>query len=194
MLSVLANHHGRAGCQVITLCFLAIKAFILTTHSAADMTSIQPDLADKGKRVIAYLIDIVPILCLVFGVFYLFFGFDQTIANYLNRGNDIAPRIAFLKQRNWIRDSSFLCWVVYCIFMEASSRQGTFGKSIMGIKVVNASRERLTLRESVGRNMSKLLSYGIVGLGFIWILFDKNKQGWHDKLNHTYVIKNDNRV
>ena len=66
--------------------------------------------------------------------------------------------------------------------------QGTFGKKAMGIKVVDKNGERLTPGKSTARNLSKLISFVIIFLGFIWILFDKKKQGWHDKLNKTFVV------
>ena len=72
--------------------------------------------------------------------------------------------------------------------MEGSYRQGTFGKSIMGIKVVDENGNRLTLKKSISRNVCKLLSYGVLLLVFIWILFDDKKQGWHDKINKTFVV------
>lgn len=153
------------------------------------MEDIKTHLADNGKRFIAYLIDALPIMLVVFGIFYLFFGFDETLDRYFNRGDDIQPRIDFLRQRNWIRDISFLTWIAYCVFMESSARQGTWGKSAMGIIVVDASGNRITLSRSFARNINKLLSLLVFSLGFIWILFDKNKQGWHDKLSKTYVVE-----
>jgi len=149
---------------------------------------IQQKLADRGKRLGAFLIDMIPIILIVFGVFYLFLGFDATLTEYLNRGTDVEPRIKFLRERNWIREISFIIWVIYCIVMEFSERQGTFGKSAMGIKVVDESGNRMTLSKSIGRNTSKILSYLVVSLGFLWILFDKKKQGWHDKINKTFVV------
>lgn len=139
----------------------------------------------------AYLIDVLPITVLVFGVFYLFLGFDETLDKYLNRGTDIEPRSKFMEQRNWIRDISLLIWIIYCIIFEASPKQGTIGKSLMEIKVVDNAGNRLTLYKSFARNLSKILSYSIIALGFIWILFDKKRQGWHDKLNNTYVVSSD---
>lgn len=152
---------------------------------------IEKKLADRGKRFLAYLIDVLPITLLVFGVFYLFLGFDETLDKYLNRGTDIEPRIKFMEQRNWIRDISLLIWIIYCIIFEASPKQGTIGKSLMEIKVVDNAGNRLTLYKSFARNLSKILSYSIIALGFIWILFDKKRQGWHDKLNNTYVVSSD---
>ena len=152
---------------------------------------IEKKLADRGKRFLAYLIDVLPITVLVFGVFYLFLGFDETLDKYLNRGTDIEPRSKFMEQRNWIRDISLLIWIIYCIIFEASPKQGTIGKSLMEIKVVDNAGNRLTLYKSFARNLSKILSYSIIALGFIWILFDKKRQGWHDKLNNTYVVSSD---
>jgi uncharacterized RDD family membrane protein YckC len=152
---------------------------------------IEKKIADRGKRFLAYLIDVLPITLLVFGVFYLFLGFDETLDKYLNRGTEIEPRIKFMEQRNWIRDISLLIWIIYCIIFEASPKQGTIGKSLMEIKVVDNSGNRLTLYKSLARNLSKILSYSIIALGFIWILFDKKRQGWHDKLNNTYVVSSD---
>jgi uncharacterized RDD family membrane protein YckC len=146
-------------------------------------------LADRQKRFFAYLIDIIPIGLIVFGFYYFFLGFDIILDNYSNRNGDTQPRIEFLKQRNWIRDITFLVWIVYCIFMEASVKQGTFGKLVMGIKVVKENGCRMSIKESISRNLSKIISYFIFSLGFIWILFDRNKQGWHDKMNKTYVVE-----
>ncbi|MEO6693508.1 MAG: RDD family protein [Saprospiraceae bacterium] len=152
------------------------------------MDSIQHNLAGRRKRFLAYLIDFIPISILVFGVFYIFFGFDETLERYFNRGKESQPLLDFYIQRNWIRDISFLTWVVYCIIMEASENQGTFGKSAMGIKVIDQYGNRMSIIKSIGRNTCKILSFIVISLGFIWILFDKKRQGWHDKINKTYVV------
>lgn len=144
--------------------------------------------ADRQKRFFAYLIDIIPISLLVFGFFYFFLGFDIVLEKYYNRGGDIQPRIEFVKQRNWIRDISFFVWIVYCVFMESSVTQATLGKMAMGIKVVKEDGNKMSWSESLGRNLSKIISYFVLFLGFIWIFFDRNKQGWHDKMNKTYVV------
>jgi uncharacterized RDD family membrane protein YckC len=70
----------------------------------------------------------------------------------------------------------------------------TLGKMLLGIRVVSAHKSnrsgtlslgQVLLREVVG----KLLSSIALGLGYIWVAFHKNKQGWHDLLAKTYVIK-----
>ena len=64
----------------------------------------------------------------------------------------------------------------------------------MGIKVIDESGNRMTLSKSIGRNTSKILSYLVISLGFIWILFDKKKQGWHDKMNKTFVVNENFKI
>ena len=101
------------------------------------------------------------------------------------------PRLAFLIQRNQIRDISFLIWILYSTIMDCSREQGSFGKQLVGIKVVDFQGERLTIKKSILRNLGKILSKLALFIGFIWILFDKNKQGWHDKIGKTYVVTKD---
>lgn len=67
------------------------------------------------------------------------------------------------------------------------------GKRVVGIKVVKADGGQpgcitgVLLREIIG----KLISSIIILLGFIWIIFDDKRQGWHDKIAETYVVRTD---
>jgi len=154
------------------------------------MDESQFQLAERGKRIIAYFIDIIPITLIVFGIYYFFLGFQEIFTNYLQRGDDIQPRIEFLSQRNNIRDISFLIWLLYCIILESSMLQATFGKRIMGMKVIRENGEKIDFKFALIRNMTKLLSAIIIFIGFFWILFDKKRQGWHDKIAKTLVVEN----
>ncbi|TGE16533.1 hypothetical protein E5J99_09110 [Hymenobacter elongatus] len=69
-------------------------------------------LASASQRLLAYLIDILPLTLAITGIFYLFFGFDQTISTYLtNRGN-LEARASFLLQRNLIRNLIFVAYLI----------------------------------------------------------------------------------
>lgn len=66
----------------------------------------------------------------------------------------------------------------------------TLGKMAMGLKVITVSGEPLTagrvfLREIVGKFVSAIALY----IGFLSILWDPKKQGWHDKIAGTLVVK-----
>jgi uncharacterized RDD family membrane protein YckC len=147
---------------------------------------IRQNLASNSNRFFAYFIDIVMISIIVQIALFLFL--DDIITDYFSEESQNGGRKVYLKQRNLIRSISILTWIVYCVFMESSKIQGTIGKSIMGIKVVDENGNRMSLSKSMGRNLSKILSFAVISLGFFWILVDDNKQGWHDKLNKTFMV------
>ena len=69
-------------------------------------------------------------------------------------------------------------------------RQATPGKMAMKLHVVDAlTGKNLTLGQSVGRYFAYFVSTIPLGLGLIWVAFDRRKQGWHDKLANTVVIR-----
>ena len=66
----------------------------------------------------------------------------------------------------------------------------TLGKMALGMKVVEESGQkagffRVLIRETIGKVVSAIILF----LGYIWILFDGNRQGWHDKIGGTFVVK-----
>ena len=64
----------------------------------------------------------------------------------------------------------------------------TPGKAALGLRVVRVSGERLTVTRSIVRALAYWLSALPLFLGFVWILVDDQRQGWHDKLADTCVI------
>ena len=66
----------------------------------------------------------------------------------------------------------------------------TPGKMAVRIKVIRTDGTevgyvRALLREVVGKFLSKLL----LGIGYLMVAFDSRKQGLHDKIADTYVVK-----
>jgi uncharacterized RDD family membrane protein YckC len=79
--------------------------------------------------------------------------------------------------------------MVYFVACETSSWQGTLGKRLLNMKVVSEQYQKVTAAQAMWRFTWKYLSAFVFLLGFIWVIFDARKQGWHDKLAHTYVIE-----
>ncbi len=79
--------------------------------------------------------------------------------------------------------------MIYSIIAEASRRQGTYGKVLMGLKVTDEAGLPITTGTSVIRNLSKLICVATLGLGYAYGFFDKQQQGIHDKIAGTLVIK-----
>ncbi len=76
----------------------------------------------------------------------------------------------------------------YHIGMWVKNDGMTFGKKIMGIKVIQTNGQAIDIKTGVIRYIGYIVSGMVLGIGFIWVAFDKNKQGWHDKIANTFVI------
>ena len=68
-------------------------------------------------------------------------------------------------------------------------RGQTPGKMAMGIKVIRTDSSPLTLQYALLRYLGYIVSAIILFVGFIWIALDSRKQGIHDKIADTYVVK-----
>jgi uncharacterized RDD family membrane protein YckC len=64
----------------------------------------------------------------------------------------------------------------------------TPGKLLMGVRIARMNGQPLTVRRALLRYLGYWLSAIPLGLGFLWVLVDDQRQGWHDKLADTYVI------
>ena len=68
-------------------------------------------------------------------------------------------------------------------------KSATPGKMLLKMKIVDAKTgNNLTKSQSIIRYISYIISTAPLCLGFIWIYFDKKRQGFHDKIAGTVVI------
>ena len=73
-------------------------------------------------------------------------------------------------------------------------RQATPGKMAIGARVVDAKTGgKPTTGQLIGRYLGYYVSTIPLMLGLIWVGFDPRKQGWHDKLAGTLVVRPKNR-
>lgn len=63
----------------------------------------------------------------------------------------------------------------------------TPGKRVMGLRILRSDGRRLRFGNALRREIGYILS-GILFLGYLWILFDSRRQGFHDKLAGTIVV------
>lgn len=80
--------------------------------------------------------------------------------------------------------------IIYYVGFWSSSGQ-SFGKSMTGIRVVGKDGKKLSVGRAILRYIGYLISGLILSLGFLWVLFDGRRQGWHDKIAGTYVVEAD---
>lgn len=127
------------------------------------------ELADIGTRFFAYIVDAILI-----GIVGGFFG-----ANGEWFGAGLI---------------SFLIGVVYCWYFWTRHDGQTPGKMLTKIRVVKANGMPMTDADAIVRSVGYWVNGLVFGLGFFWAFFDDRRQGWHDKLASTYVVRASEKV
>ena len=146
----------------------------------------QTDLKYAGfwLRVHASLIDYFLVAVITFIVAWVF---NQNILHDLeNEGVREQGRFwASEISRNLI---GFFIWYLYYSVAESSKFQGTLGKRLLDLKVVDESGNRISVARAAGRLISKIVSAIILLIGFLMVGWTQKKQGLHDKIAKTFVI------
>ena len=78
---------------------------------------------------------------------------------------------------------------LYCVLLESSPKQATLGKMAVGIYVTDIHGNRLSFDRASGRFLGKSLSALIGGVGFVMAIFTQRKQGLHDMLAGSLVVR-----
>ncbi len=79
-------------------------------------------------------------------------------------------------------------WLYYAL-MESSKYQATLGKMALNIKVTDLAGNKLTFARATGRYFGKILSGLILCIGYLMVIWTEKKQGLHDILAKTLVVK-----
>ncbi|PKM22208.1 MAG: RDD family protein [Gammaproteobacteria bacterium HGW-Gammaproteobacteria-14] len=125
----------------------------------------------------ASIIDTILILMVTSPLLYMFYGSQFLLGESFIQGpadvviSYVLPAVA-----------SVLFWIY---------KSATPGKMLMGIRIVDAETGgRCSTGQLIGRYLGYYPSMLFLMFGFLWVAFDKRKQGWHDKLAGTLVIRN----
>ncbi len=79
--------------------------------------------------------------------------------------------------------------ILYFTLMEGGSRGQTVGKRAMGIRVIDSSHGgSIGYGRAFVRYIGRLLSSIVLFIGYLWMLWDEQKQTWHDKLASDLVV------
>lgn len=79
--------------------------------------------------------------------------------------------------------------IVYFAGFESSAYQATPGKMALGLIVVDADGRRISFARALGRYFAKIVSAMILLIGFIMVAFTDRKQGLHDYIVSTLVVR-----
>ena len=78
--------------------------------------------------------------------------------------------------------------IFYSYFWIANEGQTT-GMQAWKIKLVSMDETELNIKQTMLRCLISTISFVCFGLGYFWILYDKNNLSWSDILTKTKVIK-----
>ena len=81
---------------------------------------------------------------------------------------------------------AFLVWLAYFAGMW-TWKGTTVGGIVLGLKVVRMDGKPVTFAVGLVRALGGAFSMMVFFLGILWIAWDREKQGWHDKLAGTVV-------
>jgi uncharacterized RDD family membrane protein YckC len=140
-----------------------------------NLTQREPRYAGFWKRLLAFLIDTLILVVVFVAIAIAIYG--REYVRLASQGQTLLFDI--LVQFVLPAVAAILFW---------RYRGATPGKMLVSARIVDAE----TLgAPSTGKLIGRYFAYivsSIFMLGFIWIAFDKRKQGWHDKLAGTVVI------
>lgn len=127
-------------------------------------------------RVGAALIDTLLILAVIVPLLAAIYGWG-----YFGAPHSIAGPADFLI--SWVAPPVAI--IAFWLY-----RQATPGKMVLSLRVVDAKTgNTLSVLQSIGRYLGYYVSMIPLFIGLIWVAFDSRKQGWHDKLAGTVVIR-----
>ncbi|NVK36915.1 MAG: RDD family protein [Gammaproteobacteria bacterium] len=137
-------------------------------------TSITVTHAGVLVRFAALLYDALLVLGLWFLVGIIFVAANQ--GEHANPHNPFLPSALF---------------IVTLWFNTHFWRRGgqTLGMRAWRLRLLNRNKGPLTLTQCLLRFLVSIASLGLLGLGYIWLLFDKDKLTWHDRYSDTQVIR-----
>ena len=97
--------------------------------------------------------------------------------------NNAAPLVSLL---------TFACVALLSLYFIIFHGMGgkTVGKWLLGLRVVGADKAPITYRRALLRWIATVgLGCASLGLAFLWILWQREKRGWHDLVAQTWVIR-----
>lgn len=143
-------------------------------------------------RLLAHLIDHVILGAIAAPLFFIIaLPTIVRVAHEAERNQQPSPEMimAILSSVFLYAAIAFAGQWLYEALLTSSSWQGTIGKRVLRLKVVDEAGNRIGFGRATGRFFAKILSSMFFCIGFIMIGFTERKRGLHDMLAGTLVMK-----
>ena len=129
------------------------------------------------RRVAAVLIDTIPLAIMS----WIIGSATETHSMFWWDAEDATDMRGFVL-------SALVMWLYFAL-SESSRTQATLGKMIVGLYVTDEDGRRISFGRATGRHFGKYISGVILGIGFLMAGFTARKQGLHDMLARTLVMR-----
>lgn len=149
------------------------------------------------RRFIAFFIDSCIVQCILFLVRKIL-PINMTIDRYFIKGQDISESFSLTSYEvNYPQDAESILasllmiaivWLYYALF-QSSKHQATPGMKLFKMEITDYEGKRISFGQATLRYFASWLSGLIAGIGYIMIAFTPRKQGLHDYIAKTLVMK-----
>lgn len=129
--------------------------------------------AGLGVRTLATFSDLLILTCLMIIPEILFFSFNFHELDF----NSFRFLIIMV------------LWILYHVAFDSSAYQGTPGKILLKLKVIDLYGKNLSIFRALFRSLAVFISIVPIGLGIWYMTTDPKKRSWHDLISGTFVIK-----
>lgn len=156
--------------------------------------SLRGHYAGFVTRSVAFAIDLLLIVVtqlitlLFFRLILDFFGLDE-LARAIFEPAESTSQSLLVSLLRWgiAVFSSSILFGVYVITLWVLADK-TLGQALLGLRVARTNGQSVTFRPALRRFLGYYVSFFSLCIGFLWILIDDRRQGWHDKLADTVVV------
>lgn len=90
---------------------------------------------------------------------------------------------------SWVDGVTTILGIAYYTGFHGSAMQATPGKRALGLIVTDYNGQRISYLRAFGRYWANLLSAMILFIGYIMVAFTERKQGLHDIICSTLVVR-----
>jgi uncharacterized RDD family membrane protein YckC len=135
------------------------------------------------RRVGALIIDLI-VVCVLSAIMgaMAYVGYKVGLgAHGLDIAGDNSAALFAILTFGWLGLTS-----AYFIVMHGLGGQ-TIGKKLLALRVVGDDRQPPTFRQAALRWFAAV-GFAPIGIGFLWVLWQSEKRGWHDFVARTWVI------
>ena len=160
---------------------------IQPVEPAQESTLQNVQLASLRRRWVAIVID--GIIVAIATVLLLVSSGAMASLDAAVLGNDeLAMSEAFSQFQSNTLTSNIVVSAIYNVVLMVLFNGQTLGKMLLKLRVIKKRGGRITILDAILRNVVGYTISQIFLVGYLWAVFDREKQAWHDKMAGTVVV------